>query len=244
MKKSLTPLIIAFVAIILVTMVVLNTRKFTKKVKEKESGDLTVLNLADFDSPEWVASIPDSDSAIRPEPESESSISLARNLLAEGLKKEAEEELRNLLVFEPENIHALSLLGSILFYSGRLEEAEKLIRRQISLNPGSAVLFNKLSVCLMEQERLNAAMRYGIRAWALSPDSPHVLLTLARMYSRMNRRREALEHFSKAFEILGPGILPLAGDPDFDNIRNEAKFQEILLLARSAGEKAGMEESP
>ncbi|MEM9577128.1 MAG: tetratricopeptide repeat protein [Pseudomonadota bacterium] len=62
----------------------------------------------------------------------------------------------------------LSGLGTANLQLGRLGQAEKLLRRAISLEDAQPVDFNNFGVLLMEQGRTSEAIQYFRRAFALS----------------------------------------------------------------------------
>ena len=61
-------------------------------------------------------------------PDSMEILENAKKMLSTGKEEDAEDQLRTLLVFEPDNFPALSLLGGIFYYSQRYAEAETAIQ--------------------------------------------------------------------------------------------------------------------
>ena len=57
---------------------------------------------------------------------------------------------------------------------------------------------------------------------------------------------EALEYFKKAYEKLGENILPLTYNSNFDNIRKEKLFRDIVREAKVKQKNAesGQRKSP
>ena len=78
----------------------------------------------------------------------------AKRLLSEKNEREAEDTLRTILVFEPNNMNALSLLGGIFYYSGRYDEAEDIFKKQIEIDPNSYLAYNRLASTLAKTEKI------------------------------------------------------------------------------------------
>ena len=59
------------------------------------------------------------------------------------------------------------------------------------------------------------------------------------MYSLNGDTAEALEYFKKAYEKLGENILPLSYNSNFDNIRKEKIFRDIVREAKDKRKNSG-----
>lgn len=160
-------------------------------------------------------------------------IAKAKKQLSNKQETEAEDTLRTILVFEPENMDALTLLGGIFYYSNRYNEAEFIFKKQIEINPKSYLAYNRLASTLAKQNKFDDAIITNSKALSINPEAPEVHINLAGMYSITGQKERALMHFKKAYESFGYAILALSHDSAFDNIRNTPEFQEILLLAKN-----------
>jgi tetratricopeptide (TPR) repeat protein len=157
---------------------------------------------------------------------------LARRLLENNKKEEAEDKLRTILVFKPNNTQALSLLGGILYYSGRYKEAEFIFKKESVLLPESALVYNSMASAQAKQRKYKDAITASQKALVLDPNMPQIHLNLAGMYSISGKSNKALIHLQKAYKMLGSNILPLINDTAFDKIRNTPKFQIIISTAK------------
>lgn len=238
--KSLAPLIAVFALIILLTIVVINS-KAGKNAAETDAADAakpkTVIELAGGGTVSPREQRPpsskgDSGGGKNEVPDSAKTLAKVRKLLAGNKLERAEDELKTLLVFDPDNADALTLLGGILYYSGREKEAETVFRRQIKINPQDHLAYNRLGSALAKQKRYKEAIESVATAIGLEPGSGEAQINLAGIYSITNNKTAALEHFRKAAELLGSAILPLSSDSAFDAIRSTPEFQEILSQAR------------
>lgn len=233
MNKSLAPLIAVFALIILLTLIVLNSdygvRARPPLQKNTETTEIRLRPDSDT-NPAAQHVQPAGNSAMV---DSGDMLGRARNLLASGKNKEAEDNLRTLLVFDPDNRQALSLLGGILFYSGRYREAEMIFRHQINLDPNNSLAYNRLGSALAKQKKYRAAIDSSSVAMGMNPNSGEAHINLAGMYAVTGDRKKALVHFRKAYELLGTAILPLSYDESFNLIRSMEEFQEIISEAKS-----------
>jgi len=161
-------------------------------------------------------------------------IAEARRCLEHKNVEKAEDLLRTVLVFEPENTDALSMLGGIFYYSGRYSDAEYIFKQESVILPESAMIYNSLASAQARQKKYSDAILSGQKALALNPDKPQIHLNLAGMYSISGNKQKALVHFIKAFDKLGKSILPLMNDSAFDNIRDSSAYQLIISKVKSS----------
>lgn len=244
--KSLAPLIAAFTVIILLTIILINSGTGKRKKQEgSQSPQKGVMELSGNSRPAI------SHKPATPVPRDSKIINVdvslveAKKLLAENKVEEAEDKLRTILVFAPDNAQTLTLLGGILYYSGREKEAESIFRRQIKLNPKDHLAYNRLGSALAKQKRYQEAINSVAMAVGLKPDSGEAQINLAGLYSLANDKKSALLHFRKAAKLLGEAILPLSHDRSFDNVRSSPEFQTIIseTLMRRASTKAASKSS-
>jgi len=55
------------------------------------------------------------------------------------------------------------------------------------------------------------------------------LLSLARWNSMLGKKSEALRWLGRALELHLPALPKINNDPDFENLRREPRFNEILM---------------
>ena len=248
MEKSLTPLIAVLTLVVFLTIMVLNSTWLPSpsQPSRQESQDQEMRLRPSARSSIFARE----DETRRPQDSFQMSKMLAevKSLLAEGNEAGAENILRTILVFEPDNIKALSLLGGLLYYSGRYEEAEFIFRRQTQVQPSLYMAFRRLSSSQAKQGKLDVALDSGTLALTINPDSPEVNINLAGLYSLTGNKELAIQHFKKAYEKFGTTILVLASDTSFDNIRETPEFIGIVAMAesdlRAMRERASFKEQP
>jgi len=239
MDKSLTPLIAFFALLILLSFILINSDYLKKDSKKRnEQAIAPKMELR----PDTEKNLLNNKILQRESSNSQlidigKTFGKAKTLLANGKNREAEEMLRTILVFNPNHIQTLSLLGGILYYSNRYDEAEVIFRRQIELNPHSALAYNRLGSTLAKQKKYKEAIDNSSIAVGMKPDSGEGHINLAGMYSMIGEKENAIEHFRKAHKLIGYAILPLSYDEAFDNIRTMPEFQAILSEAKSVANK-------
>ena len=220
-ETSLTPLIIVFAIVILLTIVVLNSnidRKKTSSSSDDSHPELTIRRMKKKIS--------------KPRPvltkdilfNYDANLAKAKRLISAKREPEAEDTLRTILVFRPDDLDTLSLLGGLFFYSGRYKEAEDIFKKQIKIDPNSHLAYNRLASTLAKQNKFNDAIKTDSKALAINPNAPEVNINLAGMYSLTEKKERAIKHLEKAYESLGYAILPLTVDSAFDNIRSNFCF--------------------
>jgi Tfp pilus assembly protein PilF len=155
----------------------------------------------------------------------------AYSALENGDVVNAEDKVKTVLVFQPENLEALSLLGKIYYLRHEYKNAEMIFRQQVRLNKNSASAYNNLGQVLLKQKKCVQATLQFEAAQKLDPDSGLIALNLSSAYSQQGKKKESLDSFKKAFELLGPKIITVVNHPALGNIRNEKEFKEILRKA-------------
>ncbi|MDD5599278.1 MAG: tetratricopeptide repeat protein [Victivallaceae bacterium] len=233
MKKSLVPLIISLSFIVLLTAIIVNTRPEMRNpiVTDSVPGQPGVIKLNKIKPVEIVQP----EDKVRNEEMSDEKILnmllQAYSELDNGKISEAENKVKTVLVFQPDNGEALSLLGKIYYLKHDYKRAEMIFSRQVNLNRKSATAYNNLGQVLLKQKKYDrAALRFQV-AQELDPESGLIALNLAGAYSKLGKKEEALASFRKAFRILGPRVITVASHPALDNIRDEKEFKDILKKA-------------
>jgi tetratricopeptide (TPR) repeat protein len=116
----------------------------------------------------------------------------------------AEQLLHDVLSQLPTEIHsvepseretcllALDLLGFVLFFQGRPEEAEQACRRAIAVAPDRAYSNKGLGLCLAKQGKVDEGLPYLRRAIALQPEWLDPRWDMAIVLHEAQRFEEAL----------------------------------------------------
>lgn len=236
MNKSLTPLIVLFALIILATIIIINTQSKVDVIDYDQGKLLPAMELSPFRPIRQHRRPPKRTTRnhlekTHVEMDAEKIINEARAFLVEGRMDLAEDKLRTLLVFEPDNLPALSLLGGIFYSSGRYAEAETIFDRQVALRPTDLAPRANLFKSLKNQEKFPAAMKVAEKALQIQPGSSSFMLNMARVYAVTGDENEAMSYLGKAFEKMGDGFLAVSFDHDFDSLRDKPEFEALIVKA-------------
>ena len=231
MKKSLVPLIISLSLVVLLTTLVVNTRPEMRNQGTTDSeGDKPNISLNNNQEESTHGSykprtnIMDRNAVLN-------MLVKAYTELHKGNIPEAEDKVRTVLIFQPENNEALSLLGKIYYLKHEYKKAEMIFRQQARINRKSAAAYNNLGQVLLKQNKCAlAALQFQV-AQGLDPGSGLIALNLSGAYSLQGKKQDSLKSFKRAFELLGPQIVIVANHSALDNIRHEQEFQDILRKA-------------
>ncbi|MFA6569228.1 MAG: tetratricopeptide repeat protein [Victivallales bacterium] len=233
MNKSLAPLIISFAVIILLTFIIINTKPRESAIELQTNGTAPTMSLNRISK----AQIRNKAPVLRKQresyiPESEKFLENAKKFLSAGKENEAEDALRTLLIFEPDNPQALSLLAGIFYYSQRYPDAEIIFRRQVKLNPDNDSLYNHLGSALARQGKMKEAITMTLKAVEINQKSSDAQINLSSMYASNGDVESCIKHFLLAYQLIGYRILPFSYDPAFDKVRSSPEFQEIISRAK------------
>lgn len=123
-----------------------------------------------------------------------------RRLLAQGQPREAERRARELLAVSPDDRSALHLLGESYAVQGRLDEAERALRRYLDLRPDPTVA-SLLAQILGGQQRFDEAEALVDLALDLDPDHGPAWVARGDLAVFQGRPAEAVERYRHAAEI-------------------------------------------
>lgn len=108
---------------------------------------------------------------------------------------------RQILSVVPDQLEALHFLGVLLHQVGRCEEAVKLIRAALEIDPGYVAAHNNLGNVYKEQRELAAAEASYRRAIELQPDFVDAHNNLAAVLSDQDRYDEAVAECRRTIEL-------------------------------------------
>ena len=112
--------------------------------------------------------------------------------------------------------------------AGRLDEAEKIYRQALSVDPDNALAFNNLGSILLEREEFYDAEDCFRAALRAQPDLVVALYSLGGVLHRMGRSHEAERYCRKAIEL----------DP-----RSAAALNNLAAVLEQRGDLVGAEEA-
>lgn len=123
----------------------------------------------------------------------EQALQLASQHQAAGRLPEAENLLRQILKINPQNAHALHLLGVVTYQAGQPILALDLIRQAIAIEPTAALFESNLAEMSRQQGRIEEAIEHGRKAVAIDPTmaSAHSNLGIALFDAKQYDEAEA-----------------------------------------------------
>jgi tetratricopeptide (TPR) repeat protein len=125
----------------------------------------------------------------------------ARSLFEKNDIEGAAAKYEKILETEANSVFALSNLGVIRFRQERLQEAEKLLRKALSLAPKDGFSMSVLGIVLYQERKYDDAVSILTQAVAMDPKNaePHNYLGIA--YSQKGYQEAAEKELLKAVEI-------------------------------------------
>ncbi|QSH40155.1 tetratricopeptide repeat protein [Lentisphaerota bacterium ZTH] len=232
MNKSLLPLIIVLGIIVTATAVLVNIRDARTNATGDFSSAPTSMSLSPYTQAQTVPlKFKKTDEEIRYQV---NRIMLqAYNALERGDIDQAASQVKTILVFEPDNYDALSLLGRIYYIRHEFKSAESIYRRLMVINSKDPAVRNNLGQTLLKQQKYKQAVNELKAAFKFKPDSGIISVNLAGALSREGNSRLSLMYFQKAYKLMGDRILTVAHTPDLDPVRNKPAFRKIIAEARA-----------
>jgi Tfp pilus assembly protein PilF len=128
----------------------------------------------------------------------------AKALWLSGFRKpltEQEKSLRDAIGMDPQFADPYVSLAALYSQTGRIKEAEGMVRQGLGLRPDSAFAHKWLAIILaLEQYNLKAEMEFRT-AVQLNPDDPAIFAELGDFLLRNYQYSEAIEMLNKALEL-------------------------------------------
>ena len=128
-------------------------------------------------------------------------IGQAIQLLQQGLPKEAEKILINILSSDGNNLPALEILGVIKASLGEHAESAKYLTKAIKLNPNNPSLHYNLAKALSECGRDTEALPHHEQVLKIAPNNPDAWLNYGKSLAVLKQHHAALDAFNKAILI-------------------------------------------
>ena len=128
-------------------------------------------------------------------------IGQAIQLLQQGLPKEAEKILINILSSDGNNLPTLEILGVIKASQGEHAESAQYLLKAIKLNPNNPSLHYNLAKALSECGRDTEALPHHEQVLRMAPNNPDAWLNYGKSLAVLKQHHTALDAFNKAILI-------------------------------------------
>jgi len=133
------------------------------------------------------------------------------------------------LEIKPNDHNALCNRGAALGILGRNEEAIVSYDKALEIKPNDHNALCNRGAALGNIGRNEEAISYYDKALQINPNDPNVYFNKACAYSLQNQIELALENLQKAIQLAPEKYLEMAKtDSDFDSIRHDPRFQELI----------------
>jgi Flp pilus assembly protein TadD len=117
--------------------------------------------------------------------------------------------MQSILDMAPDSAEAMNFVGYSWAEKGeRLDEAEKLVRRAVEIDPDSGSYLDSLGWVLFQRGDLPGAIAALERAEALAGPEPTILEHLGDAYRRSGREADAARTWRRAVKALDDGAEP------------------------------------
>ncbi|MFX0100656.1 MAG: tetratricopeptide repeat protein [Candidatus Hodarchaeota archaeon] len=154
------------------------------------------------------------------------------NLLNQlGRYDEAEFYLKNAKKFKKMKIESLISLGYSYYFQSKLDPAEDTFKEALKVaekKSNKILLMINIGGLHLKQGRLEDAEEILLKAIGEDPKNGEVGYNLACLYSRKNDLDSCLKYLQLAFKYRAKLLAGLDDDEDFENVRSNDKFQELV----------------
>jgi len=165
-------------------------------------------------------------------------VRLAQKFYAKGNVQGALELLEAALEADPKRVGVYAVMGIMCAENGRDREAEAYLTRFVR-DSGIEDPFVLLHLGLVElhQRKYAAAASTLSRVLEQRPDWVRVHCAAAAAFARLGALERALYHLRLAADRMGPDVLPLLAQPEFDVLRESPEFKALVqgVLRQAAG---------
>jgi len=129
-------------------------------------------------------------------------------------------------------------IGSLYARKGKYDKAEELFQKVTKENPSSAKAHNNLGFVYLKQEKYELAEKEFKEALKIDPASVLPYYNMACLYSRKGMEVEALIYLKRALKRDARVKLWAMTDEDFDGLRSDVVFQELVGISSENVEEA------
>ena len=162
----------------------------------------------------------------------------ARGLLYGGKAPEAEQEMRQLLASRPDLFKALAYFGCILYYEGKLDEAQPYLERSVALSRESGddappQLLAFLYASRHQREKIDPKIFQRRPEQIVDGDSAY---WTGGVYALLGEREQALAWLKRTVELGNVNYPWFQRDKNYDSLRSDPEYQKIMEGVRQRWE--------
>jgi eukaryotic-like serine/threonine-protein kinase len=162
----------------------------------------------------------------------------ARMLLYSGKAKDAEGEMRSVVAANPDQFKALAYLGMVLYYEGKLDEAEPRLDRAVVLGHDSEDDTPRLLAAFLYASR-GQKVKIDFRVLQYRPEQfidGDAAYWLGGIHALLGDRQTALDWLKRAVALGDVNYPWFERDKNYDTLRANPEYQTIMAGVRQRWE--------
>lgn len=162
----------------------------------------------------------------------------ARMVLYMGRAAEAEQELRQLVNNNPDQYKALAYLGGVLYYEGKLDEAQTTLDHSLQLAGASSDNSPTFMAAFVyaargQRDKIDPRLFQYRRAEVIDGDAAY---WTGGVYALLGDRQHALDWLKRSAELGDVNYPWFERDKNYDSLRTDPEYQAILAGIRQRWE--------
>lgn len=123
--------------------------------------------------------------------------------------------------------HTLFIEASFHLVNARYQEALRIYKKLLSLNPEHYTAWSRCGTALRHLTRYDEALESYEKALLLAPDNPKILYNIAATYALMRKKSKMIEHLTRAFQFDGELKDEALNDSAFKQYWTDSAFKDI-----------------
>ncbi len=162
----------------------------------------------------------------------------ARMHLYSGNAAEADKEMRQLVAANPDQFKAVAYFGMVLYYEGKLDEAQINIERSLALSPNSGddvppIVAAFLYASRHQREKIEGKLFQYRPEQIVDGDEAY---WLGGVYALLGDRQHALGWLKRTAELGDVNYPWFERDKNYDSLRSDPEYQSIMAGVRQRWE--------
>jgi tetratricopeptide (TPR) repeat protein len=133
--------------------------------------------------------------------DADSHYQIARLLVEEGNKEEAQTVLGKVLLAKSDHAPSRHLLGDILLEKGKTDEAYIELKQALSLESENPVYMQSMAAVLVVKNELDQALKKLLAASKMASENHEIFFDICTVYSKKGWYTAAIGHCEKALEL-------------------------------------------
>jgi serine/threonine-protein kinase len=156
-------------------------------------------------------------------------------LLYVGRVQEAEQGVRQALIMHPEHFKAMAYLGEFLYYQGRFEEAEPILRRAVELEGDSgeesaSLMSGFLYASRGQREKINPNL---LREKPQNVADGDRAYWIGSIYALLGDRTQALAFFRRAIDLGNHNYQWFTRDKNWEKLHGDHEYERMIAEVRN-----------